>query len=583
MRRSQLFCTTLRQAPADVEMASHQFLLRAAYIQPLAAGVYSLLPLGFRVAAKIETILREEMDGIGGQELTMPVVHPAELWQETGRWYEIGPEMVRFKDRGQRDMVLAMTHEEVIADLLRRNIRSYRQLPVMLYQLQTKFRDEPRARGGLMRTREFTMKDGYSCHTSFEDLDRYYPQVYDAYLRIFRRCGIDAIPVQSDVGMMGGTEAHEFMFLTDVGEDQLVLCDACGYSANRQVAIFRKEKPEAEHLRPLQEVATPEAPTIAALAKSLGIPETRTAKATFFVSGDQLIFAVVRGDMDVNETKLANTVGVGELRPATPEELAGTGIVPGYASPIGIRGATVVVDDLVAESPNLVAGANKAGFHLRNTNFPRDYAADIVSDIADAAPGAPCVRCGVPLRMVRGVEVGNIFKLGTKYTEALGATFLDEQGEEKPIVMASYGIGVGRLLASVAEGHRDDKGLVWPVSVAPYQVYLVGIDLEDERVQSAAERFYADLTAAGIEVLYDDRAERAGVKFNDADLLGMPLRVTVSRRTVGRAVAELKVRSGSDSEFVPDAEVVTRVRTVLHDLRREIERGLTSRDRIEVE
>lgn len=581
MRRSQLFCTTLRQAPADVEMASHQFLVRGAYVQPLVAGVYSLLPLGYRVAAKIETILREEMDGIGGQEITMPVVHPAELWQETGRWYEIGPELVRFKDRSERDMVLAMTHEEVIADLLRRNVRSYRQLPVMLYQLQTKFRDEPRARGGLMRTREFTMKDGYSCHVSFEDLDRYYPEVYDAYLRIFRRCGIDAIPVQSDVGMMGGSEAHEFMFLTDVGEDQLVLCDACGYAANRQVATFRKDVPDAEDLLPIEEVATPETPTIAALAELLGVPESRTAKATFFVGGDRLIFAVVRGDMDVNETKLANAAGVGELRPATPEDLAGTGIVAGYASPIGIRRATVVVDDLIARSPNLVAGANRAGFHLLNTNFPRDYAADIVTDIADAAAGAPCVQCGAPLRLVRGVEVGNIFKLGTKYTEALGATFLDEQGQEKPIVMASYGIGVGRLVASVAEEYHDDKGLIWPVTVAPYHVYLVGLDLEDDAVRAAAEGLYDELMGTGVEVLYDDRAERAGVKFNDADLLGMPLRLTVSRRTVGRGGVEMQLRSGGEAELVPASEVVARAQSVLADLRTAVPPGPRAQDLVE--
>lgn len=581
MRRTQLFATTLRQAPADVEMASHQFLLRGAYVQPLAAGVYSLLPLGYRVAAKIETILREEMDGIGGQELTMPVVHPAELWQETGRWYDIGPEMVRFKDRGERDMVLAMTHEEVIADLLRRNVRSYRQLPVMLYQLQTKFRDEPRARGGLMRTREFIMKDGYSCHGSFEDLDRYYPEVYDAYLRIFRRCGIDAVPVQSDVGMMGGTEAHEFMFLADIGEDQLVLCDNCGYSANRQVAVFRKDVPEAEDALPLEEVATPETPTIAALAELLHIPESRTAKATFFKADDRLIFAVVRGDMEVNETKLTNAVGASELRPATAEELEGTGIVPGYASPIGVRRATIVVDDLVAQSPNLVAGANREGFHLRNTNFPRDYAADIVTDIAAAEPGAACIRCREPLRIVRGVEVGNIFKLGTKYTKALGATFLDEQGQEKPIVMASYGIGVGRLMASVAEGHRDDRGLIWPVTVAPYHVYLVGLDLDDEVVREAAGRLYNDLRSRAVEVLYDDRAERAGVKFNDADLLGMPVRLTVSRRMVERGGVELKRRAGGDAEVVPAHEILQGVEQVLGDLREKIVGGVRPKALVE--
>ncbi len=565
MRRSTLFCETLRQAPAASDAAGHQLLLRGGFVAPLAAGIYSLLPLGQRVTHKIEAILRDEMDGLGGQELTMPLVHPAELWQETGRWGEIGDELVRFKDRAGRDMVLAMTHEEVVGDLLRRTIHSYRQLPVVLYQLQTKVRDEPRARGGLIRAREFTMKDAYSCHASLDDLDRVYEAMHAAYLNVFRRCGLDVTAVESDVGMMGGTAAREYMLLTEIGEDTLALCDACGYAANRQVATFRKVEPVAEELLPLEEVATPDARTIAQLAALLDIPTARTAKAAFFVAtpGERLVFAVVRGDMEVGETKLANAVGASELRPAVAADLAGTGIVPGYASPIGVAGATVVVDDLVARSPNLVAGANREGYHLRHTNAPRDYRPDIVTDIAAAYEGAPCPRCDASLRLARGVEVGNIFKLGTRYSHALGATFLDEQGRQQDIIMGSYGIGVGRLMACIAEACRDERGLLWPLSVAPYAVYLVGLNLEDDAVRERAESLYTELQQAGVEVLYDDRAERAGVKFNDAELLGIPLRLTLSRRTLERDAVELVARTGGEPRQVALADTLTEITAVL--------------------
>lgn len=574
MRRTELFCETLRQNRSDIDLASHGLLLRGNFVQQLASGVYSLLPLGVRVIRKIEQIMREEMDAVGGQEISMPVVHPAELWQETRRWYDIGPEMVRFKDRAERDMVLAMTHEEVVADLVRKQIRSYRQLPVMLYQIQTKFRDEPRPRGGLLRVREFVMKDAYSLHASMADLDRYYPEMYGAYFRIFRRCGIDVLAVLSDVGMMGGTLAHEFMFLSDVGEDQLVVCDSCGYSANRQVATIRKDEPDGEEQRELQEVETPGAQTIAALAEFLSVPEESTAKATFFMAGDRLIFAVVRGDTDVNETKLANAVGASDLRPARLDELEGTGIVPGYASPIGIRGATVVVDDLVARSPNLVAGANRDGFHLLNTNVGRDYVPDIVTDIVAADEGSPCSVCGSPLRLVRGVEVGNTFKLGTKYTEALGATFLDEHGDAKPVIMASYGIGVGRLMACVAEACRDEAGLRWPVSIAPFDVYLVGLDLDNDAIRSAAESLYGELLDRGVEVLFDDRQERAGVKFNDADLLGIPVRATVSQRTTAANAVEIKARGAADALMAQREGATSAILGLLADLREDVQEAL---------
>lgn len=414
------------------------------------------------------------------------------------------------------------------------------------------------------------MKDAYSCHASFEDLDRYYPNMYRAYFNVFRRAGIDVIAVQSDVGMMGGTMAHEFMFLSEIGEDQLVLCESCGYSANRQVATFRKDTPADEAPLPVKEVATPGAQTIAALARLLGIPESRTAKAAFFIAGDRLVFTIVRGDMEVNETKLVNAAGASELRPARSEELEAAGIVAGYASPIGVGGVTVVADDLVVRSPNLVAGANRPGYHLLNTNYGRDYEADVVTDIAAAYEGAPCSICGGALRIVRGVEVGNTFKLGTKYSEGLGATFLDEEGRSRHIVMGSYGIGVGRLMACIAEECRDERGMVWPVTVAPFHVYLVGLDSDDHGVRAAAEGLYDGLTAQGIETLYDNRDERAGVKFNDADLIGIPLRVTVSRRTLQHDSVELKLRAGGEPWRVSMAEAVGCIRGELDKLRAEI-------------
>jgi prolyl-tRNA synthetase len=479
---SRLFNQTLRKAPAEAEAASHQLLLRAGFIRQLASGLFSYLPLGLRSMTKIESIMREEIGGIGGQELEMPVVHPASLWQETGRWYQIGSELGRFKDKTDRDMVLAMTHEEVVTDLVRRDVHSYRQLPALVYQLQTKWRDDPRPRAGLIRAREFTMLDSYSLDRDEAGLDKQYRAHYQAYFDIFNRCALPTVAVASDVGMMGGTMAHEFMYLSPIGEDTLLLCDNCGYTANRQVASFRKPAVAAEDPKPLEKVETPDTPTIEALANLLDIPKARTAKAVFMVATQEVeheeverfVFAVVRGDMDLNETKLANAVGATELRPARPEEIRAIGAEPGYGSPVGlVQGTLIVADDAVANSPNLVAGANEPGFHLLNTNLERDYTAQIVTDIAAASEGDACPVCGAPMRTERGVETGNIFKLGTRYTESLGARFLDENGEQRFVVMGSYGIGVGRLLACVAEEHHDGEGLIWPISVAPYQVHVV--------------------------------------------------------------------------------------------------------------
>lgn len=568
MRMSQLFGQTLRQAPTEAEVASHQLLLRAGYIRQLAAGIFTYLPLAKRALTKIENILREEINAIGGQEITMPIVHPAEIWQKTGRWYQIGSEMGRFKDKNDRDMVLAMTHEEVVADLVRREIQSYRQLPALIYHIQTKWRDDPRPRAGLIRVREFTMKDSYSLDRDWEGLDKQYRAHYQAYFNIFRRCGLPAIAVKSDVGMMGGQMAHEFMYLTPIGEDTLLLCDACGYSANRQIATFQKPVAAAEEPQPLEKVATPDTKTIDALAELLAISKTRTAKAVFFIAStvdgsDRLVFAVIRGDLEVNETKLANAVGAKDLRPATEAEITAVGAVPGYASPIGLKDVLIVVDDTILSSPNLVAGANETGYHLRNVNYLRDYKADVVTDIAAAQEGDACPQCGAALRAVRGVEIGNIFKLGTRYSKKVNCLFLDQDGEEKPIIMGSYGIGSGRLLACIAEEHHDENGLQWPVTVAPYQVHLIALaekGREDE-MANLATNLYHDLLAEGIEVLFDDREEKPGVKFKDADLIGLPLRVTVSPRALEQGGVELKHRNSQQRLIVPLDHAVSVVQT----------------------
>ncbi|MBI5303590.1 MAG: proline--tRNA ligase [Chloroflexi bacterium] len=564
MRMTKQFSQTLRDTPSEAEVASHQLLLRAGYVRQLGAGIFSALPFARRSLTKIENIMRDEINAMGGQELTMPVIHPADLWKETGRWYAIGDEMGRFTDRGGREMALAMTHEEVVADLARKEIRSYKQLPQLIYHIQTKWRDDPRPRAGLIRVREFTMLDSYSLDADDAGLDAQYRAHYQAYFNIFNRCALDAIAVKADVGMMGGSLSHEYMYLTPIGEDTLMLCDACGSTANRQVARFHKPPAASEASLPLEKIATPDCKTIDALAQLLNIPKSKTAKAVFLLATiteqdhdvEKFVFAVVRGDMDVNETKLANAVRAKDLRPAREDEIRATGATPGYASPIGLRDVIVIVDDAIPGSPNLVAGANDAGYHLLNTNVPRDYAANLVTDIAIANEGDACPNCGNALRAARGVEVGNIFKLGTRYTEVLGARYLAADKQLKPIWMGSYGIGSGRLLACIAEEHHDEYGLCLPITVAPYQVHLVALG----NVTAQTESVYAQLRDAGIEVLFDDRDATPGVKFNDADLIGVPLRVTISERSLKQNSAEFKRRTSKDRVSVPLDETVARVR-----------------------
>ena len=586
MRMSQLFSQTLRETPSEAETASHQLLLRAGFIRQLASGIYAYLPLARRSLDKIEAIFRQEMNAIGGQEMTMPVVHPAELWQESGRWYSIDAEMTRFKDRSNRDLVLAMTHEEVVADLVRREIRSHRQLPCLIYHIQTKWRDDPRPRAGLIRVREFTMKDSYSLDADLEGLDRQYRAHFKAYYRIFNHCGIPVVAVKADTGMMGGQLSHEFMYMNALGEDTLLCCENCGYSANRQVARFQKEADIGESLLPLVKVATPDCKSIADLAVFLNVSESKTAKAVFMIATIQkgkerlstLVFALVRGDMEVNETKLANVIKARDLRPATEAEIRAIGAEPGYASPMGIRKSTtpgsgnqpvlVVVDDLIPQTSNLVSGANEKGFHFRNVNHGRDYSADIVADITAARSGDPCPECKQPLQAVRGVEVGNIFKLGTRYSETFGCYYSDNSGGSHPVIMGSYGIGSGRLLACVAEEHHDDHGLIWPISIAPFQVNLLLLPgkKDPQTLTNLAEKMYADLKAAQIDVLLDDRAESPGVKFKDADLIGIPLRLTVSERMLDVQQVELKRRDQFEKNGIPVADVVWKIQDEIKKL-----------------
>lgn len=565
MRMSQLFGRRLRETPAEAELISHQLLLRAGMIRQLASGIFSYLPLGWRVLRKIEGIMREEMDGIGCQEMCMPVVNPADIWKETGRWQAPapGPALVRFKDRGDHDMVIAMTHEEVFTSLLVSEISSYRDLPVLAYHIQTKVRDEPRSRGGLIRVREFTMKDAYSAHTDWDGIDAFYPQIYDAYLRIFQRCGLQVMPVQADSGMMGGSDSHEFMALSENGEDTLIVCHGCGYAANAERATFQLDKLQEEDALPMEEVATPNCKTIEQVAAFVGVPTSKTYKAVFYETPEgELVFAVIRGDLDINETKLSNAIGGGDLLPASEETLAKAGMVAGYASPVGIEGVRVIGDHSLTSGRNFVGGANKAGYHIKNVNYGRDFQVDSLTDIALAREGDACPQCGAPLSESRGIEVGHVFKLGTKYSEAMNATYLDSDGQAKIIIMGSYGIGTGRLMASVIEQSHDEYGIIWPASIAPYQVHLLYLGRNDE-VRESAEALYGELQAAGFEVLYDDREESAGIKFNDADLIGVPVRLTVSGRNLKQNAVEAKLRGAAEAEMIPMEQLQSRLRELL--------------------
>jgi prolyl-tRNA synthetase len=579
MRYSNLFTTTLHETPADVQFPGHRFLLRAGYIRQLAAGVYSLLPLAFRSLKKIETLVRQEITAIGGQEILMPVANPADLWKESGRWFNIDQELVRFIDRYGREMVLAMTHEEVVADLVRKLISSYRQLPAIIFHFQTKWRDDVRPRGGLIRAREFTMHDSYGLASSWDELYQQYRQHYQAYFNIFHRCGLEVMAVKADTGMMGGQFAHEFMLLSPVGEDTILTCDHCGYAANRQIAKFTKIARSTEPVKPILKVATPECKTIEDLASYLKVPVWKTAKAVFYIAtpngtveADRFVFAVVRGDQEVNETKLANLLKASKLRPATEEEIEQTGAVAGYASPIGLKNVLVVIDDLIPQEHNLVAGANLVGYHYQNVNYERDFEADLIADISAAQAGDACSVCQSPLKAERAIELANTFALGNQYSLPFECTYQDAHGENRPILMSSYGIGMGRLLGAIAEIHFDSQGLCLPVTVAPFDIHLILLESrQNTEIRQQADLLYKGLTQAGVETLYDDRVESAGVKFADADLIGIPLRVTLSARSLKNGGVELKYRKTGALEHIPLDQTVPRLQEIIQALKHEIE------------
>ena len=563
MRVSHLFGKTLRQDPAEAETASHRLMLKAGLMHQVAAGVYAYMPLAWRSLRKIEQIIREEMDAAGGQEVHMPALQPVELWQESGREAAFGQNLFHLKDRRERDLVLAPTHEEVITQMVKANVSSYRDLPIILYQIQTKFRDEPRPRAGLIRVREFTMKDAYSFDAGEAGLDTSYDRVAQAYRNIFQRCGLPTMAVEADSGAIGGKDSQEFILPAGAGEDTVLHCPQCGYAANAERAAFTLPPVSQEKELPLEDVATPGAKTIPQVAAYLGVPESKTLKAVFYVAQGKMVFVTLRGDLDVNEVKLNNLLHVRDLRLATDQEVAQAGLVAGSASAVGLRGVNVVADRSIQAGANFVVGANKDGYHLRNANYPRDFQPDLVADIALAREGHGCPKCGTALRSTRRIEVGHIFKLGTFFTERLGATYLDAQGQQHPIIMGCYGVGVGRLLAGAIEQNHDDKGIVFPAPIAPYQVHLVSLNPEREDVRQAADALYDGLQKDGLEVLYDDRQESAGVKFNDADLLGLPVRLVVSPRTLRESAVEVKGRREERGKTVRLGEVAEAVRGLL--------------------
>lgn len=564
MRMSSGFGRTLREAPSEAELAAHQLILRAGLARQLLAGGMALLPLGMRVFRRIEAIMHAELAAIGAGEFRTPVVHAASLWEQTGRYAQYGEAMLRFNNRNQQALLFAPTHEEAVAELARREVDSYRQLPSLLYQIHTKYRDELRVRGGLLRLREFTMLDAYSLDADWAGLDVVYDRVALAFETIFARCGVRFTAVEADGGEMGGREPREYMAFSSSGEDSLAVCSSCNYAANSEVAVRGQAAANDDVVPAMSEIATPACTTIAELAAFLQVSAAQTAKAVFFNSAEKgLIFVVVRGDREVNEIKLRAAAGVSALEPATLEQISAVGAVAGYASPVGLSNVTVIADHSVVGVGGLVAGANRTGYHLQNVVYGRDWQATVVADIANVEEGDACPVCGAALSLERGIEIGHIFKLGTRYTEALGATYLDPQGQAQPIVMGSYGIGLERLLQVVIEQHHDEKGIVWPESVAPFDLHLVQLGTS-ATVSEAANQLYQQLSEVGLSVLYDDRNESAGVKFNDADLLGMPLRLTVGERGLKQNIVELRQRATGVVETITLDQVVKSIKNIEH-------------------
>ena len=563
MRSSQLFGKTLRQAPGDAENISHKLLTRAGFIQQIAAGIFSLQPLGNRSITKIRNIIREEMDRAGGQEINMPVIQPRDLWEESGRAETFVPPLATFEDRRERQMIIAPTHEETATAMARASVTSYRDLPFTIYQIQTKFRDEARPRGGLLRVREFEMKDAYSFDADEEGLERSFQAMVAAYKRIFKRCGLDVVMVDADSGGIGGKDSNEFVLLAESGDDTILMSDESDYAANVEKAEFIKKEFPIGDLCEVEEFATPDIKTIEALAKLEGVSRSKTAKAVFYSVDGEVVIVTIRGDYDVNETKLRNLLGGSVPRLATPEEVKAAGLVAGSASAVGLQGVKSIVDDSITMGSNYLAGANKAGFHLRNVNFPRDFKADILGDIAEAKKGYPSPDGKGKLIAKRGIELGHVFKLGNVYSSKMGARYTDEDGQQNDVLMGCYGIGIGRMLAAAVEAYHDDFGMVLPSAIAPYDIYLAGLNLEDADISGKAEMLYESLQDAGFDVLFDDRDAPPGVKFKDADLMGIPVRVVISSRSMGNGGVEVKARAEKESEIVSEPDVIEAVRKLL--------------------
>lgn len=566
MRLSEMHLKTLREVPSEAELASHILLLRTGMIRKLVSGIYGFMNMGYRSVRKIESIIREEMDAKGGQEILMSAVQPAELWQESGRWFAYGPELWRLKDRNGRDFCLGPTHEEIFTDIARADITSHRQLPVNLYQIQTKYRDEARPRFGLMRSREFIMKDAYSFDKDDAGLDESYKKMFSTYERIFKRCGLDCRPVEADSGAIGGSNSHEFTAISEVGESEIAYCEACNMAATLERAETLDASPTGteKDFLPMEDVHTPDTKTIEEVAKFLGITEDKTMKALLFVTyneqgeKDKYVAAFVRGDRELNMTKLINALDIPEhaIEFADEKEMSAvTGCVGGFTGPTGLHDCIIVVDSELPGQVNLVAGANKPNYHTKNVNYGRDYKADIVVDLKTLREGDACPACGKPVKTARGIEVGQVFKLGTKYSESMGAYYKDENQQEKPIVMGCYGIGVTRTLSAVVEQHHDENGIIWPISVAPYHCIITLINPKDDVQKELAESIYNSLQGMGVEALLDDRAERPGVKFKDADLLGIPIRITVGK-LAGEGQVEYKLRRDENKTVLSAEEAV---------------------------
>ena len=562
MKMSNMLVLTLREVPAEAEIASHKLMLRAGMMRKMASGIYNYMPLGLKALKNVEDIIREEMNKAGAQEFLASAVLPAELWQESGRWDVYGDEMFRLKDRNNRDFCLGPTHEEVFTDIARNEIKSYKQLPVNLYQIQTKYRDERRPRFGVMRSREFVMKDAYSFDRNQEGLDLTFDKMHEAYVKIFNRCGLDAKCVVADSGAIGGSNSNEFMVKSEVGEDDVVFCTKCDYAANIEKAECIPEKAEAEELKETNKVETPNIRTIEELANFFNISVKKLAKTLIYNADGKIVAVMVRGDREVNEVKVTNALGgVIDLQMATPEEvMKATNAQVGFAGPIGLNVDELLVDAEVSNMYNFVVGANDTGYHIENVNYGRDFEGK-VGDYRNIIEGEICPVCGGKITISRGTEVGHIFKLGTKYSKAMNANFIDEDGKEKPFLMGCYGIGVTRTLASIIEQHNDENGIVWPLSVAPYHVSVIPVNIKDEEQMKIAEKLYEELLALGVEALLDDRNERAGVKFKDSELMGIPMRVTVGKKITDGEV-EFKLREGGENETIKIEEVIGKVKQV---------------------